>query len=327
MNPQPPDAVDGLMHILIADDDPVSRVYLRAAVERLGHRCTVAYDGAVAWELFQEERPDLLITDWQMPGLTGTELVRRVREQDASAYVYALVLTGAADEDAARETMNAGADDLVYKPLYASELERKLIAGKRSLELHRRLHEEARVDVLTGVGNRRRLDEDLAGMHTRAERDDRTYSIAVLDLDHFRAYNEALGHPAGDELLRTLADALTSSLPSGSSLYRYAGEEFAVLLAEQAAESAHRAAERLRASIENLAIPHPDGDTVSVSIGAAALAGHQSTAAELFARADQALLRAKAKGRNRVESADAEPHSRAGEVSVHQPSPSPVEAE
>ena len=73
MNPQPPGAVDGLMHILIADDDPVSRVYLRAAVERLGHRCTVAYDGAVAWELFQEERPDLLITDWQMPGLTGTE--------------------------------------------------------------------------------------------------------------------------------------------------------------------------------------------------------------------------------------------------------------
>jgi two-component system cell cycle response regulator len=314
MDEQPPDAVDGLMHILIADDDPVSRVYLRAAVERLGHRCTVAYDGTVAWELFLEERPDLLITDWQMPGLTGTELVRRVRERDESAYVYALVLTGAADENAARETMNAGADDLVYKPLYAAELERKLIAGKRSLELHRRLHEEARVDVLTGIGNRRRLDEDLATMHARAERYAQTYSIAVLDLDHFKAYNDAIGHPAGDELLRTVADALRSSMPSGDNLYRHAGEKFAALLSEQTPESADRAAERLRASIEALAIPHPSGEAVSISIGVAALA-------------DQALSRAKAKGRNRVEVVDWEPHSRFDGRSAHEPSPSPVEAE
>jgi PleD family two-component response regulator len=224
MDEQPADAVDGLMHILIADDDPVSRVYLRAAVERLGHRCTVAYDGAVAWELFLEERPDLLITDWQMPGLNGTELVRRVREQHDSAYVYALVLTGAADEDAARETMNAGADDLIYKPLYASELERKLIAGRRALELHRRLHHDARADVLTGIWN-------------------------------------------------------------------------------------------------------SEGEDISISIGVAALAGREIAAAELLAGADQALGRAKAKGRNRVEVADVGQASRSDGERLHTPHRSPVESE
>jgi two-component system cell cycle response regulator len=327
MDEQPADAVDGLMHILIADDDPVSRVYLRAAVERLGHRCTVAYDGAVAWELLLEERPDLLITDWQMPGLNGTELVRRVREQHDSAYVYALVLTGAADENAARETMNAGADDLIYKPLYASELERKLIAGRRALELHRRLHQDARVDVLTGIWNRRRLDEDLATMHARAEHYGQRYSIAVLDLDHFRSYNEAIGHPAGDELLCTVAEALQSSMPSGSSLYRYAGERFAALLGEQTTETAQRAAERLRAVIVDLAVPHPEGENISISIGVAALAGHEMAAAELLARADQALGRAKAKGRNRVEVAHAGQGSRPDGARLHRPHRSPVEAE
>ncbi len=148
----------------------------------------------------------------------------------------------------------------------------------------------------------------------------------MLDLDHFKAYNDAVGHPAGDELLRTVADALTSSMPSGDNLYRHAGEKFAALLSEQTPQSAHPAAERLRASIEALAIPHPSGETVSISIGVAGLAGHGVSAAELFAQADQALSKAKAKGRNRVEVVDCEPHSRLDGLSAHKPSPSPVEA-
>src|ERR1700754_2670775 len=104
------------MHVLIADDDPGTRLLVSAAVENLGHRCTVAEDGDDAWRAYQADPADAVITDWQMPGIDGTALVRAIRG-DAAHYAYVLVLTGAADEDAARVTMQAGADDLLSKPL------------------------------------------------------------------------------------------------------------------------------------------------------------------------------------------------------------------
>ena len=124
-----------------------------------------------------------------------------------------------------------------------------------------------------------------------------------------------------------MANALRSSMSSGNNLYRYAGEEFAALLLEQTSDTVDRAAERLRASIADLAVPHPSGDTVSVSIGVAAFSGHGVTAAELFAQAGQALCTAKAKGRNRVELGGRDQCSRLDGASARDPGPSPVEAE
>src|ERR671918_737179 len=99
------------MHVLIADDDPGTRLLVTAAVENLGHRCTVADDGEHAWRAYQAELPDAVITDWQMPGMDGTALVRAIRGESDARYAYVLVLTGAADEETARATMQAGADD------------------------------------------------------------------------------------------------------------------------------------------------------------------------------------------------------------------------
>src|SRR3954451_23060421 len=105
------------MHVLIADDDPTTRLVVSAAVEQLGHRCTVAEDGDEAWRRFQAETPEVVITDWQMPGMDGTALSRAIRDQVSAGYAYVIVLTGHADEAAARRTMEAGADDLLLKPL------------------------------------------------------------------------------------------------------------------------------------------------------------------------------------------------------------------
>jgi diguanylate cyclase (GGDEF)-like protein len=289
------------MHVLIADDDASTRLLVKTAVERLGHACVVAEDGSEAWQRYQDELPEVVITDWQMPGMDGTALAKAIRGHTGSTYAYVLVLTGAADEDAARATMEAGADDLLLKPLDFAQLERKLIAAGRVTALHRRLHDQARHDALTGLSNRLRLAEDLELLCGRVERYGHTYCVALFDIDDFKGYNDTAGHMAGDSVLRSVAHVLQQQIRSGDAIYRYGGEEFLVLLPEQTIESAGLAAERLRAGVEALALPHPSGGAVTVSAGVAGTTGGGCRPDELFRLADEALYRAKTGGRNRVE--------------------------
>jgi two-component system chemotaxis response regulator CheY len=288
------------MKVLIADDEPGTRLLLATTLERLGHACVAAEDGDQAWERFLEEEPAMVVTDWQMPGLDGTEIARRIRERAAAAYTYVVVLTGAADESSARAAMEAGADDVLLKPLDAADLERKLIAAERVTAMHRRLHADARHDPLTGIGNRLRLAEDLEAVCGRVERYGHAYCVAIADVDHFKAYNDAHGHPRGDDVLRAVASSLRDTVRTGDTVYRYGGEEFVVLLPEQTLAGAEQAAERLRAAIEALALPHPGGGSVTVSIGVAGLGDGTCAPDALFETADQALYAAKEDGRNRV---------------------------
>ena len=289
------------MDVLIADDDAGTRLLVSAAVERLGHRCTVAEDGSEAWRRYRELLPDVVITDWQMPGMDGTQLAEAIRGHSGAPYAYVIVLTGAADEDAARRTMEVGADDLLLKPLDAAALERKLIAAGRVTQLHRRMHDDARQDSLTGLANRLRLAEDLEVLCGRVERYRHVYSAALFDIDGFKGYNDAAGHVAGDDVLRSVARALEQQIRTGDAVYRYGGEEFLVLLPEQPIDAAALAAERLRAAVEAVGLPHPAGGVVTVSAGVASLADDGCKPDELFELADQALYRAKEGGRNRVE--------------------------
>ena len=304
------------MHILIADDDPGTRLLVSTAVEGLGHRCTVAQDGDDAWRAYQADPPDAVITDWQMPGMDGTALVRAIRGDGDARYAYVMVLTGAADEDAARVTMQAGADDLLAKPLDAAQLERKLIAAERVTVMHRRMHEDARHDAPTGLGNRLRLAEDLEALCGRVARYGHVYCVALFDIDNFKGYNDGLGHLSGDEALRAVARALHQGIRSGDAVYRYGGEEFLVLLPEQTLETAVLAAERLRAAVEALAIPHPAGGVVTVSAGVAGLDDPACEPDQVFELADQALYRAKEGGRNRVESYGADSGPADGAIRV-----------
>ena len=163
------------------------------------------------------------------------------------------------------------------------------------------MHDDARQDTLTGLGNRLRLAEDLEALCGRVARYGHVYSAALFDIDDFKGYNDGAGHLAGDEVLRTVAGALEQQIRTGDALYRYGGEEFLVLLPEQPIEAAALAAERLRAAVEALALPHPAGGVVTVSAGVAALGDDGCKPDELFELADQALYRAKESGRNRVE--------------------------
>ncbi len=289
------------MKVLIAEDEAGSRLLLAAAVERLGHECVAAEDGESAARMYSELHPEVVITDLAMPGLNGSELVARIRSEPDAPYAYVIVLTAESDEATARAAMEAGADDLVIKPLDPAELERKLIAAQRVTGLHRRMHSDARQDALTSVGNRLRLAEDLDALCGRVVRYVHAYCEALLDVDHFKAFNDNAGHLAGDDVLRTVAGALAQTIRRGDALYRYGGEEFLVLLPEQTLDGAALAGERLRAAVEALGLEHPHGGTVTASVGVAGLGGATCSPDALFELADRALYRAKEGGRNRVE--------------------------
>jgi diguanylate cyclase (GGDEF)-like protein len=293
------------MRVLIADDEPGARLLLTTTVERLGHECTSAEDGDEALRLYRELQPEVVITDLKMPALDGAELARRIRAETDASYSYVMVVTGSADDAEARDAMRAGADDLVIKPLDPAQLERKLIAAERMIALHGRLHRDARQDALTGIGNRLRLAEDIEALCARVTRYGHAYCVGLLDIDDFKALNDSAGHLAGDDVLREVAEALSATMRTGDTLYRYGGEEFLVLLPEQTLEGAALAAERLRAAVEARGIERPGGGVVTVSAGVAGTIGGSCSPDELFAAADQALYRAKERGRNRVEIAEA----------------------
>ena len=297
------------MRILVVDDDPTSRLLLRAAVEKLGHVCTDAASAASAWQILTQKETDVLVTDWMMPDVEGPELVRRIRADPTIPYVYVTLMTSLTEPRHLLQAMRAGADDYLTKPLEPLQLEARLIAAQRVTTLHRELDDarnsllqSAMTDALTGVWNRRRLEEDVPRIHALAVRRGRPYSIALCDIDHFKDYNDALGHQEGDGVLKAVASTAAASLRISDSIYRYGGEEFLVVLVDEGPGALATVGERLRSRIEAMGVAHPTAPTgvVTMSIGMASLDVGRDDAEDLIRRADAALYRAKAEGRNRV---------------------------
>jgi diguanylate cyclase (GGDEF) domain len=306
------------MKILVADDDPTSRLIVQTALRSLGHECDTATNGTQAWDAFRSQRPDVVISDWMMPGLTGLQLCRNIRDHDSGGYVYFIMVSGQGLLDEILEGMSAGADDYLVKPLDPDDLQARLIAAARVTSLHRQLGRQrtemqtlnheltviARRDALTGLGNRRALQEDLELLEARVTRYGHRYCMALLDVDHFKSYNDTYGHQAGDEVLQAVAGQLRARARSGDALYRYGGEEFLCIFPEQSMATGTHAVERMRTGVERLGIPHTDNPrgVLTVSAGLAMLhPDHARSAKDVLKEADVALYRAKHLGRNRVE--------------------------
>ncbi len=308
------------MRVLIAEDDAVSRMILKRAVEKLGHECIAASDGLEAWETYlANPEVDVIISDWMMPGLDGLALCEKVRgyKGKRDGYPFFVFLTALNDKKHLLEGMQAGADDYLSKPLDREELGARLLAATRVTSLHRQLNsqkrelerlnfelfKQARRDPLTKLGNRLRLREDLETLSARAERYGHSYSALLCDVDYFKLYNDTYGHLKGDDVLQKVAEVVMRTFRTGDTPYRYGGEEFLAILPEQTLESAAVAGERLRSALEDLAIPHkgsPHG-IVTVSCGLAGLAsGENKTIDDLLREADTALYEAKERGKNNV---------------------------
>ncbi len=319
------------LDVLVVDDDDGARAALCAAVRALGHACRSASSGFEGLRLHEAQRADVIVSDWRMAGMDGMELCRQVRSFDTGTYTYLLFTSAHATKRDFVEAVRAGADDCLSQPIDLDDLEARLIAAARVVRAYRTLakcnvglrhdsqasFEAARVDALTGLGNRLRLDEDLEAFQAQVSRYGRDMAIAMCDLDGFKVYNDHYGHLAGDEALRRVAQALRQSIRRADHVYRYGGEEFLIVLPEQGAETAAAAANRTRGAVEHLGIVHAPGakrPVITVSVGLATVPrGGGSSVREAISSADRALYQAKANGGNTVAVAHAEGASRRGE--------------
>jgi len=263
---------------------------------------------SVARDLIDSTDWDILLLDRRLPDGDGVNFCREIRKN--SPHRYIILLTGDATQQSKLAGFDCGADDYVTKPFQMEELLARVRAGRRIVELqkallasNRRLEELSRTDDLTGVGNRRFFDAELASRFEHAQRYGRPLTLVMIDIDHFKNVNDTFGHQAGDEVLQHVARVLQRNTRRSDFVARFGGEEFVVLLPETALLEGLQVAEKIRAAVPAENLP----TRVTVSAGVAAIPLQLDTPEELVAAADRALYRAKEKGRNRVEHESA-PH-------------------
>ncbi len=313
------------MKILIGDDNLTQRVMLDAVVGKWGFETVLAEDGRQAWDILSApDAPRLVLLDWEMPGLDGIEVCRRVRENLEQDPPYILLLTARSDTADIVAGLEAGANDYIAKPFENTELRARLQVGKRMLELQRQLIDarealefQASHDALTGLLNRGAIMQAMELEIQRAQRNDEPLHVALMDIDHFKSINDNHGHLAGDAALREVAARISRVLRPYDKVGRYGGEEF-LLLVNCDYDPAEALFQRLRGAVAESACSHEDRILrVTASVGFSQYRGQPGCgAAELLAAADAALYAAKAAGRDRVAFRDVDESDRGGQKST-----------
>jgi two-component system, cell cycle response regulator len=291
---------DGRPLILVVDDTPTIRELVSAQLELAGYHTVQATNGEEALRLATEHQPDVIVLDVSMRGLDGYAVCRRLQERDTSAPPV-IFLTANAHISARVEGLDSGAVDYVVKPFDAAELAARVRVALRTKARTEALTAAASTDGLTGLPNRRRLDERAAEAIAVADRYGRPLACLMIDVDHFKKINDTYGHAAGDAVLRETARRLCSVCRSADFVGRYGGEEFTVIMPETDLEGAVAAGERIRAILAAQPVQATGNDIwVTASVGVAGWEPGVRAPDDLYTPADRALYRAKQLGRNRV---------------------------
>lgn len=300
--------------ILVVDDHIETRQHLERVLGDFGYEVLSVSDGNDAWGILQrEDAPRIVLMDRELPGLDGLEVVRRVRQQAQEPYIYVLLLTVYDQENQLVDGLQAGADDYVVKPYRSHELQARIEAGRRILEMQEellvsrdRLHSQATKDPVTGLWNRVAIMDILERELARATRDGSSVGLAMVDLDNFKQINDSYGHPAGDDVLLECGHRMRGCVRTYDATGRYGGDEFLSVHPRCKLDEAVMLGERLRREIGRhhvLLGQAPLWVTASAGI-ACSDTFPQATAKQLIELADQALYQAKRGGRNRLELAE-----------------------
>jgi diguanylate cyclase (GGDEF)-like protein len=313
------------MRTLVVDDDPVSALVLRKTLERMGHEPVVASSGLEALERHRSDPFPVIVSEWMMPGMDGLTLCRYVRDDRSDAYTYVILLTAKTQRRDRLEALQAGIDDFLTKPLDSAELAARLnvadrivvsdtklrelnaslLASSKALasqaveldRLRREAEYMATHDALTGILSRRAWF-DAAAIVT-------PLSLAVFDIDHFKAINDRYGHPVGDRVLQEVTSRLVSAVEPFGSVGRLGGEEFGVLFEVPLPEAEAMCARAVAAVGEAPVQVNPDtGVLVTISAGLVPWLVYGRTfddaLTHTYEEADAALYQAKRTGRQRL---------------------------
>jgi len=313
---------EGRLKIIVVDDDAVALRVLVWQLVKAGHSVQSAANGNEGLSLVLAEAPQLVITDYQMPGMDGAALTRALRQTKMGRQLYVIMLTGSEEDETQVEAFAAGADDYVVKPVRPRLLAARLRACARVVHLqgeirrekeelrrcmaelgvaNRKLQQAAQTDVLTGLYNRRFAMDCLDEKWNESIRAGTPLACMIIDIDHFKRVNDTHGHDVGDRVLQATAELLSSKMRQTDVICRLGGEEFLVIGGNMDAQTALDCAERLCASVAAQGIETTNGHlSVTVSIGVAARSVSMQSTAELLKAADQAVYLAKALGRNQV---------------------------
>lgn len=291
--------------LLIVDDEPGN---IEVLIELLqpDYKIRVAKNGETALKIiFSEEPPDLILLDVVLPGIDGYEVCKRLKADPRSNKIPIIFITGKITEEDEIKGFEVGAVDYVTKP-FNPIIVKVRVKTHAELKKHRDYIESQNLsDGLTGIPNRRRFDEYLKSIWDLGQRENSILSLILMDIDHFKKFNDNYGHIAGDECLKKVAQTLQATLRRKIDLIaRYGGEEFVCVLPSTDLEGAAVIAEKFRQSIISIKIPHEFSSAceyISISAGVASIipAGYIKPS-DIIKAADEALYISKKNGRNRI---------------------------
>lgn len=313
--------VDCKERILVVDDNRTNILVLVRALQKAGYETLEAPDGFQAVDLARDQLPDLILLDVMMPRRDGLEVCEILKSQQETAPIPIIFVTARTESEQIVSAFVAGGCDYIPKPVRVGEMlarvsvhlklrraERELVdkndqlaglAGKLA-EINTELAHQARIDPLTQLLNRGAWDETATAEHERAMRHNLAYGVVMLDIDYFKAFNDSLGHPAGDECLRRISQCIATTCRSFDHAGRYGGEEFVILAPHTKTSDVIELAERLREAIWELAIAHPSSPAGRVTASLGVAGNHKDSLEITLKEADKALYKAKSGGRNLV---------------------------
>lgn len=308
-------SIDSKPTILCVDDVADNLLLLGQELEDEGYRVQTATDGVQALAMIEKEVPDAVLLDWQMPRMSGIEVLVALRERYDPLTLPVIMVTAQRASEGIVECFRCGANDYVEKPIEFSVLLARLGAHLRLCRLTAeqqgltlQLQELSRTDPLTKVNNRRAFDELGKASVSFARRHGSALSVVTFDADHFKSINDTFGHRGGDTALRAIAEVLERYRRREDSLARIGGEEFALICPQASAEEARVVAMRCCEELRGLSILGlAPARYVTLSAGVAQLSDEHSSFAELVHEADLAMYRAKQLGRDRVHVSGDEP--------------------
>ncbi len=293
------------IQILIVDDEPDVRESMDTFINHAGFDTKLAASAEEGIDLLKDHNFEVVITDIMLPGVSGLELTKIIRNKYDSDVI---IMTGYSDDYSYEEAITVGASDFVIKPVRLEELmlrlrrvlrERKLTKDRiRMMEI---LQQLAITDGLTRLYNSRSFFSQLELEIDRSNRYNDPLALLLLDIDHFKDYNDSFGHLEGDKVLMEFSRVIKTCLRTNDSAYRYGGEEFTVILPETSAEEAKTVAQRIRSSLEGVVfVPQPDVRVFkTISIGLTEYFPKEDLTS-FIKRADEAMYLSKQNGRNRV---------------------------